>query len=1329
MGNEQSVPVGERSQNRLSKPKTNASTSNLLSSTSNLRSLISNSTTRQKPVATDAASTSKASYNFTPIEGFAGEAGDRWKEEQPTPRKRMSLFRSKSSQDKPKLHLTTGTGGEPNSREPSPLSALDLPPLPIWGSSNGKNSPVVFTTGGEEPYYDSPVETSRPQLRNRNSLHSSSQQARLSLVAEVPSPVDIARRQSVLQEDNASIGQAISTRSNSDAAIYVPIRRKSLLAHGVATRTSYVEPDPEPLPPRADSLKDMKSYYYDPTKPTSSPLSDLAMLGPNPAFMNEGPRAETPTEMGYGHLGGFNGTLRITNGAASPAPSSRRANSLGTEEDFFEKKNGEKGHRPGLSQRSNTISVAAEVLKSPWAVHSDSPLRTSEPQSEPLTIETRRQKDQSKFEFEKEKNALRRSESPTKGQQLANGGRKNGTLSPFSFGTSPSPTSPQFQATSKHTAVEDELFETEPESPDPSADQSGHAPRSFDSGYGGGENSPPAVPAKEFPESSTSGLGKEDSGYSSNVSLRSFKKDSSPASTRRTLNEPESRVASSTSSVESDAVIKARDFQAALPPDFPSAPLSKLPLPPFRQPPPVPMGDQSFADVPRNIQPPPIPQLTALAGHATPQADRPTSSPENSQQQNTLGGASTTVREGSAADSDISASAPATSSSRWRQKLTKRDSQPRIATKSVFTVQALRSPSEAYKIPPPTVEARRRLEEREDAFPVQCFPNTMEGTTASKRMSMNTIFSVGSLETNDQSGVPPVPPMPTIMQEATQQSRPDKSRRNTYQAPAQDPAQPPTSEAQSSQSASPERGRSQRASWARQFLQIMPRDRTAAPPEDLGFLESHVTSFETVSHSLGRDAYDAARSEQVVEPVDQRAKSMTQRFEADAAARFAASKQRSAASEPVIRPRKSYDSVMNGNRYSPGSGQSTANSLRDSRDFSHVVQNAAMRRSYTSTNLPAQSSLLNPTALPAERRNSSNSPPPSSTPARGQSVTRKPVPQPQGRSSRPSSIHTRKTTPSPLSQQQDGLAWSRRRYSSTSLVSMRTTTTFDTTTFDSSRTRPDTYEIIPIDDFKKKHPKRGSTINLSSFDDLESRPTSSSRSSMRSSMKGSSKARKRMSQSRESVVLNMRDRDVIPRISYPTLGRKSLENMRPRSKGALDAVSERDEIPQIGNQQSPMPSPLTENPNLNLKDRRWKEELKRKSQGQGQDPYHGFSEEAVPPLPRQKMKARKSEETLTLRDLQQQELAARRPKSVQPSRTEQKRMREEERAVEERKERLAVEKERAKERVKEKRKSRWDAYKEIFGERSKSVKKEQISAPIPIDRAELERSFSATPVY
>lgn len=1317
MGNEQSVPVGERAQkNRLSKPKTNASTSNLLSSSSNLLSMISKPGTAksQKSVATE-ASTNKAPYSFTPIEGFAGEAGDRWKEEQPAPRKRMSIFRSKSAQDKPKLRLATGLEGD--SPDASPESALDPPPLPIWGSFRAKSSPVVFTTGGEEPFYDSPVETGRPQLRNRNSLHSSNQQARLSLVAEVPSPLsDVPRRQSMLPEDNTSIGQAISsTRTNSDAAMYAPIRRRSLLAHGVATRTSFVEPDlPQSHPPGGDSLQDLKSYYYDPSKPTSSPLGDLEMLGPNPGFLNEGPRAETPTEMGYGHLGGFNGTLRITNGAASPAPSSRRANSLGAEDDFETKKNGEKGHRPGLSQRSNTISVAAEVIKSPWMVHSDSPLRTSsEPQSEPLAIDLNRQKDQSyrTFDLEKEKKALRGTPSPTKGQQLAVEGRQDGVLSPFSFKSSP--TSPQFQATSKHTAVEDELFETEPESPDPSADQAGHAPRSFDSGYGGGENSPPGVPAKEFPEASSQGIGKADSGYSSNVSLRSFKKDTSPASTRRTLNEPDSRVASSNSSVESDAALKAREFQSSVPAEISSAALARkpLPLPPFRQPPPVPMGDQSFVGgTPRNVQPP-IPQMS-LAGQASPQADGSTTSDQNSQQQttNTLVVANPAVREDSAAVSDITATAPANSSSRWRQKLTKRDSGPRIATKQVFTVQALRSPSEAYKIPPPTVEARRRLEEREDAFPVQCFPNTVESTVASKRMSMGTIFSVGSLEASDESQVPPVPPMPTIIQEPSEQS-PENPRRNTYQAPTQDSVQP-TQEAQSSQSASPERGRSQRASWARQFLQIMPRDKTATPPEDLGFLESHVSSFETVSHSLGRDAYDAARPNQVAEEADSRAKSMTQRFEADAAARFAASKQRNAPAEPVIRPRKSYDSVVNGNRYAPGSGQATANSLRDSRDFSHVVQNTAMRRSYTNlpaqSSLPAQPSLLNPT----EKRQSSVSPPPS----RVQSVTRKPVPQ---SNSRPSSIHTRKTAPSPLSQQQDGSAWARRRYSSTSLVSTRTNNTV--MTYDPSITRPESYNIIPIDDFKKKHPKRGSTINLSSFDDLESRPSSSkgsTKGSFKGSMKSSSRARKRISQSRESLVINPRDRDVIPRISYPSMAGKSLESMRPRSKGALDAVSERDEIHQL---------PLTENPNLNLKDRRWKEELKRKSQSA--DPSVSYSDEAVPPLPRQKMKARKSEETLTLRDLQQQELAARRPKSVQPSRAESKRIREEERTADERSQRLLLQKERATERVKDKRKSRWDAYVHIFGERGKGLKKEQISAPIPMDRAELERSYSATPVY
>ena len=152
MGNEQSAPLGRRPQNKLSKPKTNGAISNLLSLNSNH----SNPTTRQNSVST--ASISHTPYNFTPIEGFAGEAADRWRDDQPVQRKRMSLFRSKSSQDKPKLHLTTGL--EPNSPDPSPLSSLDQPPLPrrSRGSSlKERGSPVMFKLGGEEPN-ESPVD-------------------------------------------------------------------------------------------------------------------------------------------------------------------------------------------------------------------------------------------------------------------------------------------------------------------------------------------------------------------------------------------------------------------------------------------------------------------------------------------------------------------------------------------------------------------------------------------------------------------------------------------------------------------------------------------------------------------------------------------------------------------------------------------------------------------------------------------------------------------------------------------------------------------------------------------------------------------------------------------------------------------------------------------------------------------------------------------------------------------------------------------------------------------------------------------------------------------
>jgi hypothetical protein len=148
MGNEQSAPMPRRPPNKLSKPRTNNnSTSNLLSTKT------SNPTTRQNSFSTNNASPERTRYSVILVEEVAGEAGEKRKEET-TQRKRMSLFRSKTSQDKPKLRLEVSV--ETHSAEPSPLDQ----PNPWWSRPPKERSTKRdFELAGDEPYYESPTET------------------------------------------------------------------------------------------------------------------------------------------------------------------------------------------------------------------------------------------------------------------------------------------------------------------------------------------------------------------------------------------------------------------------------------------------------------------------------------------------------------------------------------------------------------------------------------------------------------------------------------------------------------------------------------------------------------------------------------------------------------------------------------------------------------------------------------------------------------------------------------------------------------------------------------------------------------------------------------------------------------------------------------------------------------------------------------------------------------------------------------------------------------------------------------------------------------------
>ncbi|KAL8952434.1 MAG: hypothetical protein Q9222_001669 [Ikaeria aurantiellina] len=100
-------------------------------------------------------------------------------------------------------------------------------------------------------------------------------------------------------------------------SVMSPIRRRSLYTPGIATRS------PEDIlrkpPPREQVTSQAdRDYYYDPTRPACSPLSRLANL------RNSHTGRSTPSELDYTHLGTLKlGTLRVTNGAASPVPQNR----------------------------------------------------------------------------------------------------------------------------------------------------------------------------------------------------------------------------------------------------------------------------------------------------------------------------------------------------------------------------------------------------------------------------------------------------------------------------------------------------------------------------------------------------------------------------------------------------------------------------------------------------------------------------------------------------------------------------------------------------------------------------------------------------------------------------------------------------------------------------------------------------------------------------------------------------------------------------------------------------------------------------------------------
>lgn len=257
------------------------------------------------------------------------------------------------------------------------------------------------------------------------------------------------------------------TRSSSDVSLYMPVRRRSIIqTPGVATRSISVHDNPLPKlnfrhsHPASPALSRQQSF--------ESYRSGVISMPPRLQDPDSVPRVVTPCDEQYRSIGTFKlGSLRITNGSPSPVT-------------------------PEVSRNRGTggLTLGNTVTQDGYF----SGAQTSEAGAASSIQNTSR--------------------SPPEPNQ-------------------PQPTSPALQTTSKVTALEDQLFEdeTQPEYSsvevldvrlDPNA-KSSHADvdreksstvSRTDSGFES-TTSPSSEPAYKP-------LAKADSGYSSNVSLRSF---------------------------------------------------------------------------------------------------------------------------------------------------------------------------------------------------------------------------------------------------------------------------------------------------------------------------------------------------------------------------------------------------------------------------------------------------------------------------------------------------------------------------------------------------------------------------------------------------------------------------------------------------------------------------------------------------------------------------------------------------------------------------------------------------------------------------------------
>ncbi|KAI0850017.1 hypothetical protein F5Y00DRAFT_48184 [Daldinia vernicosa] len=479
------------------------------------------------------------------------------------------LFRSNTSKDVPRHHRRS--------------NSVEVPDLPQERWSNRIES---LGNGFDEGYNygQASAQVSLSMSASRTSFnydHFSYEAQRLSNLVNEPSRED----NSTVLESRIHISEAMRgdlrgrrpsipeappsiTHNNSDLSLYTPMRRRSFMTPGVATREMPIDSNPPKTrysvpstPARRESIESMG---------ISTINAPHRLTDPEPV-----PRALTPCEAEYTQTGAFKlGTLRITNG--SPARSPARSPVRDVDRD---------------TKYEDTVRLAVNGTAEAYSgTVQTAPTNHIQTQSSEVSV--------SKVEVQINSNV----EGAASTYSISS--RKLPEL-PGEHQASPPVlddeklTIPDIHVTSKHTAIEDKLFDDDddqdeyssvevldvrldanakstPPCKKPTAEErsSKEISRS-DSGI--------ASPASEY--SAAPFLSKADSGYSSSVSLRSFS------------SKPQAPEQGRTAEVMNDASVKqsrrAEELEATSP-TITTANVDTSKSSDERSPPPVPMKDPHF---------------------------------------------------------------------------------------------------------------------------------------------------------------------------------------------------------------------------------------------------------------------------------------------------------------------------------------------------------------------------------------------------------------------------------------------------------------------------------------------------------------------------------------------------------------------------------------------------------------------------------------------------------------------------------------------------------------------------------------------------------------